>query len=295
MANRIFYGCLGIANCDGTPIQGVQSVGLSVSRSVNTLFSPGKKDSSGQYSNLPDIEVSYTKYIDSINSFDSEAGLSGYTGLTILAGEDTVKCLGGAGVTSTIGFKELLLSSITYSMSIDGPFTVQRTYKGWSSGSCTISGLGVFANCNSVISGSVKRRGCFTATQVPSAIGSNTIQSVSVSMQINRDFVNQFASRKPYASYVNFPVETSCTFDVISKSLSSVNFPTPVKCGNAASEEESITLSVGGAGSLNITKAFLSALNYSGAEAKSGGSNLKLSATYTSYVTPATIKPFVIL
>ena len=164
MANRIFYGCLGIAACGGPLIQGVQSVSLSDNRSVSTIFTPGKKTYAGKYSNLPDIELSYTKYADSLTSFGGEAGLSGYAGFTILAGDDTKKCLGGSGNLTTIGFKELLLSSITYTISVDGPFTVERKYKGWSSEACAYNGLGVFANCDTSIASTIKRKGCFSAS-----------------------------------------------------------------------------------------------------------------------------------
>lgn len=293
MNNRIFYGCLGIAKCSGPVMQGVQSIGLSISRSVNTLFTPGKKTYAGKYSNLPEIELSYTSYIDSIIPFESEPGLSGYTGFVVLAGDDNKKCL-GAGSLTTVSFSELLLSSVTYNISIDGPFTVERKYKGWSSKSCTHSGLGVFANCNSSISSNLKKRGCFLPSSLPSEVSGQNIQSVTVTFNINREFINQFADRKPYASYVTFPIETSCTFDVLAKSLSSVNFPAPVKCKNTETGGSNISFSVGSS-SITVSKAVLTGLNYSGGEAKKGGSNLRISATYTSYETPDSVKPFIIL
>jgi hypothetical protein len=293
VANRIFYGCLGIANCNGTPIQGVQSVGLSVSRSISTIFTPGNKTLAGKYSNLPDIELSYTKYLESTTSFESEPGLSGYTGYVLLAGEDTSKCL-GIGSLSTIGFTNLLLSSVSYTMSVDGPFTIERKYKGWSTGACVNAGLGVFANCASNISSSLKRKGCFNAVSIPSEVSPHTIQSVTITFSVNRDFINQFATRKPYASYINFPIETTCTFDVIAKSLTNISFPEPTVCSNVSAAENNISISVGG-GSIQVSKAILTALNYSGGDAKKGGSNLKISATYTSYETPASVKPFIIL
>ena len=292
MSNRIFYGCLGIAPCGGTPIEGVQSVSLSANRSVSTIFTPGKKTYSGKYSNLPDIELSYTKYVNSLTSFSSEAGLSDYTGFTILAGDDTKKCLSGS--LTTIGFKQLLLSSITYTISVDGPFTVERKYKGWSSEACASGGLGVFANCDTPIVSTIKRRGCFSGSSLPSEISAQTIQSVTITFTVNREFINQLGSRKPYASYVTFPVETSCTFDVLAKSLSSIDFPQPVDCKNTSAVETNISLGIGGS-SISIDKAILTGLNYSGGEAKKGGSNLRISATYTSYETPSSLKPFIIL
>ena len=84
MSNRIFYGCLGIAPCGGTPIEGVQSVSLSANRSVSTIFTPGKKTYSGKYSNLPDIELSYTKYVDSLTSFSYNVGNNAFANSTLL-------------------------------------------------------------------------------------------------------------------------------------------------------------------------------------------------------------------
>jgi hypothetical protein len=292
VANRIFYGCLGIAPCKGSPIQGVRSVGLSSTRSINTIFSPGDKNLAGSYPDLPDIEVSYVKYLEQENnSFDNEAGLNDYTGFVVLAGDDTAKCLGGKGGISTISFNELLLSSVTYNMSVDGPFTVERKYNGFSSGSCSYSSLGVFSNCNNVVSSNIKRRGCLNITALPSEVSGGIIQSISINFKINRQFLNEFATLKPYASYISFPIETSCTFEIIAKSLSSVNFPKPVPCVNPTASQTTI-----GVAGLSITKASLTGLTYSGAEAQTGGSNLVISATYTSNETPAGItEPFILL
>ena len=293
MANRIFYGCLGIAPCNGSPIQGVKSVGLSSTRSINTIFSPGNQNPAGTYPDLADIEVSYVKYLEQENnSFSNEAGLNGYTGFVLLAGDDTAKCLGGKGGISTISFGELLLSSVTYNMSVDGPFTVERKYNGFSSGdSCSYSSLGVFSNCNNQVSGNIKRRGCLNITSLPSEVSGGIIQSISINFKINRQFLNEFASLKPYAAYISFPIETSCTFEIIAKSLSSVNFPKPVACVNPTASQTTI-----GVAGLTITKASLTGLTYSGAEAQTGGTNLVISATYTSNETPAGItSPFIIL
>lgn len=294
---RIYFACLGVAYCGGTPIVGAKSVGMSFSRNISNIFAPQNKNPIATYGNLPDIEVSFSSYMTGFSSIVNEVGLNSFTGIDILAGPDINKCIVPDQMTR---LSYLLLTSIVYNMPAQGFFSVERTYKGWNKNSCTVPGGGAFSGCNSEnaqpIEGDVYTRQYFSlsGSNLPNEIRDNPLDNVTVSASINRQFVQEFATRKPYASYVSFPIETSCTFDFTCQKLDNYTFDlTSSACKNAPSYKTNIKIALCN-GSIDINDAYLTSFKYSGA-GSDDSSNLKLSVTYTGYTSPSGISPVLIL
>lgn len=288
---RIYYACLGVAYCGGSPIQGARSVSVSLSRNISNIFSFGNSNAIATYGNMPDIEISFSSYLTNLGAVNNLPGFSSFCGLDIVAGPDN-QADGCLVANQCNRFTQLLLSKVSYNMPSTGPFTMEATYKGYSKSICT-SSASIGPPCQD--SGTVCRRINFNenGSSLPSAIVGNPIDNVSITYSINRQSINEFATRKPYASYVTYPIETSCTFDLNvtefdSHSLSALD----TACKNSSAEKSSITIALCGncGGSLTLTNAYLTGLSYSGAEAGSQD-NLKLSATYTGYSTPEGINP----
>ena len=125
-------------------------------------------------------------------------------------------------------------------------------------------------------------------------IGDNPISNISIDAKINRSFVNELGTRKPYASYINFPIEISSTFECIVQNFDSINFALDqTACKNSTAYKETIPIEVCGS-TFTLIDAQLTNFSYSGGEANSN-SNLRLSVTYTSYATPANAVPVIIL
>lgn len=285
--NRVFYGCLGIGQCGGGPMSGIISAKYSLSREINHVFAPGKSTPAATYGAMPNIEISYTRYLTSFTALSQEAGLNSFVGFDMMVGSDTSSS--NPNLNRTIRGSFMLLTSVTYNLGVNSPFTVEYTYSGYSK---PAGGSGGTLPAGS---GNVLMRQSFNGT-LPAQIANTSPQNISASFKINRDFVGEFGTRKPYASYIRFPIESSCTFEVLTKDLDSyVIDAMQSACKNPQTYAQDITLSLcGGGGGITIKKAYLTGLNYSGGDAGSRD-NQTLSVTYTGYTAPDNITPVLIL
>lgn len=289
---RIYFACLGIAYCGGGLIKGVKSIGISGSNAINNVFTPGSKTPAATYASLPDFEISFVSYLDSFD-LSSEPGLNSKTGLDVAIGSDIKKCI---VPNSSIRFSNLMLSQISYNLSVNEPFTVERTYKGFSKEICSVPSCGDFCGCDSdsatPIEADLYTRNYYLGG-APSAVGSNPIQTININIEINRQYIQEFATRKPYGSYVTFPITTTASFEVLAQSLDNFSVPPSliVPCSNPNINKENIDINICGS-NLLLSDMYLTGLTYSGGEAVSGGSNLGYTATYSGYVSPVDLVPF---
>jgi hypothetical protein len=296
---RINYACLALAYCDERPIDGVKSVGLSLSRSISNVYGRGSSTPAATYGQMPEIELNYSShvtYTKGFPGFKNEVGLSDYVSFDMMIGSETGIYL--ATPIQTVRASYMLLSSVTYNLAVDGLFSIDRTFKGWNKSSNCGQGLGRLTASSGII---LNRSAFESATSnLPSILsGSGVIlQNIKVSMNINRSFVGEFATRKPYASYITFPIETSCTFDtIVANSLDQFSFDVlDTACKNGPLFTENIKIDTCGAGAtIDIDQAQLTSFNYGGAEAQNGGGNMTLSLTYTGYQSPSGIEPVIYL
>jgi hypothetical protein len=284
---RVFYGCLGIGPCGSGPMSGVISAKYSLSREISTVFGPGSSTPAATYGNLPNIEISYTSYLTSYTSILSEAGLNSCTGFDMMVGSDA--STSNPVLNRTIRGSFMLLSSVTYNLSVDGPFTVERTYIGYSKPSGGPGGSVPLSTATTL------RRQNFSGG-LPSYLSNMAPQSISVSCKINREYIGEFATRKPYASYIRFPIETTCSIELLTQDLDTYTMDAMESaCRNPKTYSQDITISLcGNGGGITISKAFLTGLNYSGADAGTQ-ENQRLTVTYTGFTSPVGINPVIIL
>lgn len=294
---RINYACLALAYCDQRPIDGVKSVGFSLSRSINNVYGRGNSTPAATYGQMPEIEFSYSShatYTTGFPGFPNEPGLNNYVSFDMMIGSDTDTYL--STPIQTIRASYMLLNSVTYNLAVDGLFSIDRTFKGWNKTSNCGQGLGRLAPS----SGIVLNRAAFeeNTSTLPAVLSGTMLQNIKVTMSINRSFVGEFATRKPYASYITFPIETSCTFDtVITNNLDQFSFDVlQTACKNGPLFTEDLKIDTCGAGAIiNVDKAHLTSFSYGGAEAQNNGGNMTLSLTYTGYQSPSGIEPIIYL
>lgn len=291
---RINYACLALAYCDQRPIDGVKSVGLSFSRQINNIFSRSSSTPASTYGNLPDIEFSYSShatYTSPFPGFSNEEGLTDFVSFDLMIGSDTSDVL--YTPEQTIRLSHFLLRNVTYSMSVDGTFGIDRSFIGWGKSSDCGNALGRLSSS----SGSVLDRSAFNqnSSNLPSILSNTTIQSISTTITINRSLVNEFSTRKPYASYITFPIETECTIKTyITNTLDSFSFDLlETACQNGSLYSQDIKISTCTGSPIEIKKAYLTSYNYAGAEASAGSSNLELTLTYKGYQSPSGISPVI--
>ena len=304
---RVYFPCIGISKCnDSTILNNIISSELGLSIKVNNIIAPETSSPIASYSDLPDIDFSYTEYMQDFIKIEDEYGLNSFVGWDLLVGLDQnsnqtfaglfsgLSTLIGSGASRPSGSTPYAgircslanLVSISHDLSVDGFFTTTRSYKGYSKK--------IPSNTNKIFTESTrtpKRRQCYIE-QLPSNISNNAVQSINVTYNFNRTPVAEFATRKPYASYINFPLETTVTFELLTQKLDSYIVDSMQKaCQNVGSLKEDITITVrssqqtSASSNLSIKKAYLTSLRYSGASASSND-NQTISVTYTSYTNP---------
>lgn len=295
--NRVFYACYGIAKCGGPLISGARSISISANKAFTNLYAPGKKDATATYSSLPDVTLSYSSYLKSIPPLSSEPGINNYTGFDVAIGNDDAECI---TPKAAMRFSYMFLKSITYKFSVDDLFTIDREYVGWIK-DATCGNPGAFTCANSPPTTETKvsgRRKYDKNSKVPSIVSfaNSALQNITVTCNINRQYVQEFATRKPYASYVVFPVERNAVFNtLITDTLDSYNLKYLLKaCKNNKSDKEDISISVcDGGGSIDVPKAYFTNLAYNGADVTGG--NLEFSLSFTSYESDIITKPVVLI
>lgn len=300
---RVNFSCLGISKCkENTILNGIISADLSLSININQKIGQGTTKTIVSYSDPPSVDFSYTEYLKSFIPISSEYGLNDFVGFKMAIGLDTdgITSYGGlfsgasaylSGVTGSspyvaAGVSFANLRSVVYSFPLNDFFSVTRTYTGYSKTSPKPPTSFVESTANP----SIRKREHFTGS-VPSNLSQNALQSVEVSYTINRTPVPEFATRKPYASYINFPIETTVTYELLTQKLDSyVIDAMQTACKNNSRIQEDLAISVCDCGSLSIKKAYLTNLRYNGGGADSRD-NQTISVTYSSYEPIDGIKP----
>ena len=284
---RIFYGCLGVARCDGSPMGKHISVSLSVSRNISNIMSAGNKTPAITYPDATNVELTTTQYYSGfITDLNSEPGVTSPIGLDVMLGDETqldandLIFLKGS-TARTVRCKNMFLNNISYQFVIDGPFITTKKYSGWIISNCTNSSD--FAGALDAI---VPIRRHF----VPGAIGgfpSTHLSSVNFEQSINRQYVVEFASRANYAAYMVLPIKASLSLEGFASCTSAgYSFQDiATACNNFADTKEVLTISTCGpaTSSISLPKSRLVSLGYSGGDANSS-SNMMVSASYESII-----------
>lgn len=299
--NRVYYGCLGVAiaapnSFPSELIPGVQSVGIT-SQLTNEFITPiGSSSPSLVYSKAPDISFTFSEAFDTLQEITDIDGSNDYIDLFMFIGEDNTECM---DARKYIRCRYLLLESVIYNLSTNGIFTREKTYKGFSRYICPTSSNITLDSCPGAITTSnlVGSRKNFDiiSSSLPSSITNNSIQSISLKYNIAREVINEPGTRTPYGYMTKYPIETSCSFDLISQDLDSTqqSFAT-TNCEASSSTPINFTIATCGinnnTSSISISGAYINNINYAGGDA--GGGNQSITIEYISYQNPG-INPLV--
>lgn len=266
------YHNLSVSKC-GSTLSGIISAQYSLSRNINNIYKTGSSSPVATYGDMPEVELSYTGHASSMGSFDPNEA-NGFSTLTIQGSK--------GGVSASLA----VLSSFRYNFQIDGPFTITKTYKGYAKPAAQSGSSGPPGSVT------VLKRQDYSGN-LPNGINGNFLQSVTADISINRQTIGEFATRKPYASVVSYPVVKSITYEVIASSMDSVVISDLyTACQNP--DSSTYNASIGACGvSFSISKAYVTNISYGGAEASVGSSPQTISITYSSYEDIAGLKPII--
>lgn len=263
---------LGVSKC-GSQLCGLYSAEYSLNRSIKSIFAPNNSSPIAKFGEIPNITLSYSQYLDSAGAHDA----SEFNTVSKIE----LKNRSGSAVCDLA-----LLTRITYSFTIDGPFLVTKTYIGYSkaaagSGSSTCGGpRRVFMRKD--YSGSS-----------PPGINSTLLTAVTVDITVNRENVPEFATHKPYASTVSFPMTTSIKYDFLTEGVDTYVLDAfSQACGDPDTTKYSLSASACGI-TIPVNSAFITDLSYSGGEASQSSKPQTGSVTFTSYETISGLKPVI--
>jgi hypothetical protein len=251
-------GSGGLAITDGASIpaegktfswlHGVQTVGLNTTFNSEQLFELGQLQVYQYVDELPNIEVSIERVIDSWKLAYLQAVGQAGTGNVLEAGksktdavfliyDDTFTAASGASPLSVVHCKNMFVSNVSYTLGVDGNFSESLTLSGfdrkWYSSSSTIN-----TPFQSIESSSpdlpyggsggkqVLRRNHYipASSRIPSSVsgrlrgGTGNLQTITISADFGREDNLELGRFDPYTRFLTVPLESTCEFAVHSLS-----------------------------------------------------------------------------
>ena len=313
-------------------MNGVQSVGITTTFNLEQVFELGQLSIYENLENVPDIEVTVERVLDgttltyaaaSPNSFVRATGAAVASQGGLVAGandrcdvhlaiySDTATKAGGVVPKSQVYMSGMYVSSVSYTVPVDGNATESVTLvgnaKAWlnhdSYGWQGIADAGIgdtalgFGSDSPAASDGVQRRQEFKLStsilpgDIPGLDGTAAgngddaagkplvhMQNWSMSADFGREQIFELGRKGPYHRYVTFPVEITSEFEVLSTSGDLVG--ADEQADNLTDRTILIYLNDGTAFDLG-TKNKLQSVGYTGGD--TGGGNVSMTFSYITF------------
>lgn len=323
-ANRIFYAVqqVAISKDNGTTahqvLYGVQSVSMTTSFSLEQAFELGQLEIYENIEGVPSIEVTINRLLDGtalayalaaggyINADSINLASSNECSVRLGIWDESSDSYANGNPVAQVTVRDAVMSNVSYTLGVDGNFTEEigltsnekAWYLGglhectnalWASG-FTAGAIGPTDTPDAVMG--VQRREYFDRTNsiLPSEIpdSGNKIQSISVSADFGREDLFELGTKGPYAKAATFPLEVSCSIEVISTGGDQVNAVSS-GCTAVAScaslnqlTDQTIILQTCDGTIIDLgTRNKLSSVSYGGGDA--GGGNVTTTFEYVTY------------
>ena len=247
----------GTAANDYTAIHGVQTLGIETNFNIERILEIGQSAIYENKEELPDVTVNMTKVLDGYppvyllaTQAAASADLIGRSAaqcqMVMSIYPDTSTSANGTVVRS-VQLSGLFVNSVSYTVNVDGNAEEQIALGGndkvWGSLDFDFGGSNADSPQAITGSGGVNRRqhvvfGTLSDTVLPTEVagisssGTNdatagvygaSIQSISISADLNREAIRELGRKAPYFRYVNFPVDVTTQIEIMSKSGDGVN------------------------------------------------------------------------
>ena len=313
-------------------MNGVQSVGITTTFNLEQVFELGQLSIYENLENVPDIEVTVERVLDgttlayaaaSPNSFVRATGAAVTSQGGLVAGandrcdvhlaiySDTATKAGGAVPKSQVYMSGMYVSSVSYTVPVDGNATESVTlvgnskawlshdtygWQGTADAGITDVSLG-FGTDSPAASDGVQRRqefdltkckipgdipGVSTDSSISNAITGTVpdvhIQNWTMSADFGREQIFELGRKGPYHRYVTFPVEVTNEFEVLSTSGDLVG--ADEQADNLTDRNILIELEDGTQFDLG-GKNKLQSVGYTGGD--TGGGNVSMTFSYTTF------------
>lgn len=319
-ANRV----VGVESYDApagyTAARGVQSVGINTTFNLEQIFELGQLAIYENKENIPDVEITMEKVLDGhpllwhlVTQGATAATLVGRSNqranVAVGVFPDTNSTASGSQIAQVI-CSGMYPSQLGYDFTADGmareTVSLVGNNKLWSTGSFLFSGYTTTAGVTSVspyAPEGVNRRqdmlmtGCLFPTDIHGISSSGTnedtgsgcytvsIQSIRMSTNLGRTAILELGRFAPYFRYVEFPVQTSTTIEVIDKEGEQVSaLEGGIYSYNRNVLDQAIVIKMREGTRIDMgTKNKLNSVSESGGNAARGGGNASLTYSYIGY------------
>lgn len=287
MANRVFYASQGVSIA-GTTVAGAQSVGVQSNFNLEQAFQLGRL---GIYDNIvtnPEVTVTVSKVLDGEDSIYKLATGGGTLisnandrcNIVVGVGSDTSATLSSTAAVTMTG---MYLSSISYTMPVDGNFTEEATFIGDNK---SIAGS---VSAPTPSGNTVLRRQHYASSTLPSEVSGQNITNITINADLGREAMFKLGQFGPFHRFVNFPLEVTCEFEVSATGIDGVALDQNVTCtGGNLPQKQSIVINLCDASTGGTSYSFdlgtgnrLSSVNYQGGD--TGGGNATITYGFTTY------------
>ena len=284
-------------------VKGLQSAGITTNFELEQVFEMGQLSIYENIETIPDVEVTLEKVIDGHSLIYLMASPKGTGSISYGQNDradvylgiyaDTADNAGGATPQGTVFCSGMYVSSVSYTIPVDGSATESVTLVGndktWG-GSNMAGALGF--GTDTPPPGVSRRENIVKASQVlPLDIDGVTanasggwgsdchLQTITVSTDLGREEILELGAFEPYHRYVTFPVEVTSEFECIAVSGDMVSAQ-----GSSTSNLSNhyIALVLGDSTKLDLgLQNKLQSVSYAGAD--TGGGNATITYSYSNF------------
>jgi len=293
---RIFYASHAVS-VDGTVVHGAQSVGINTNFNLEQVFQLGRLAIYDNIATDPDVEITINKALDGRPTIWNLATGGGSLvqhannqSTIVLAVDDETQDFVAAPHTAAITMTGCYVSSLNYTFPVDGNLTEEIVFVGSHK---AVGGTVITppANPNERV---LRRQNVKIGdSTLPSMVTGRRLSQISISADLGREKMFALGQLAPFHRFVNFPLEITVSFDVISDGenqnvLAGPSFDeTTVECSGINIVKEPIVIKLCDSDGI-IAYTFdlgsgcsLQSVSYSGGD--TGGGNVTETYTYITY------------
>jgi hypothetical protein len=289
MANRVFYASQGVS-ISGVTVPGAQSVGVQSNFNLEQAFQLGRL---GIYDNIvtnPEVTVTVSKVLDGEDTIYKLATGGGslisnandQCNIVVGVGSDTASALSG---TSAIEMTGMYVTSVSYTLPVDGNFTEEVSFVGDNKSVSTGVVTAPTATGNTVL----RRQHYKSDSTLPVEVSGQNVTNITINADLGRETMFRLGQFGPFHRFVNFPLEVTCEFEVSATGIDTVEVSQDVTCtGGNLPAIQPILINLCDPSDGTTSYSFnlgasnrLTSVNYQGGD--TGGGNATITFSYTTY------------
>jgi hypothetical protein len=289
MANRVFYASQGVS-ISGVTVPGAQSVGVQSNFNLEQAFQLGRL---GIYDNIvtnPEVTVTVSKVLDGEDTIYKLATGGGslisnandQCNIVVGVGSDTASALSS---TSAIEMTGMYVTSVSYTLPVDGNFTEEVSFVGDNKSVSTGVVAAPTATGNTVL----RRQHYKSDSTLPVEVSGQNVTNITINADLGRETMFRLGQFGPFHRFVNFPLEVTCEFEVSATGIDTVEVSQDVTCtGGNLPAIQPILINLCDPSDGTTSYSFnlgasnrLTSVNYQGGD--TGGGNATITFSYTTY------------